>query len=159
MSIIKRVQNRSTNPMDAICKLYVELSTIEETINPHSFFYSGKLMTRLAHEAASASAFEAQRIIPITDAMESFIQSINFSVLSETEQLHVLSYLSHMEHINHLEIHGCCMLDQPFLLHMLDKRGNLRQVTLIDCSKCQSKYYPHTQCKISTYNYQYREHR
>ena len=74
----KKIQDGSADPMDALCKLYVGLSTIEETINPHSFFYSGKLMTRLAHEVASAYAFEAQRIIPIIEAMENFIRGHKF---------------------------------------------------------------------------------
>ena len=76
-------------------------------------------------------------------------------MLSEAEQLHVLSYLSHIEYINHLEIHGCRVLDQPFLLHMLDKRGNLRQVTLIDCPNVNqhiipilSAKYPHIAIRI-----------
>ena len=122
----KKIQDRSTDPMDAICKFYIELSPIEETINPHSLFYPKKLMTRLAYEMASASTVEEQDMIPIIEAMESFISSINFSVLSEAEQLHILGYLSGMEHTSNLEIHGCSVLDHPLLMHMLDNRTNRR---------------------------------
>ena len=135
----KKIQGRSTDPMDAICKLYVESSSTEKTINPHSLFYPAKLMTRLAHEAASTYAVEEQCTIPITEAMENFISSINFSVLSEAEQLNILGYLSDMEHINNFEIHGCSVLDQPLLLHMLDEQMN-RGFTFTFCNMQNSSF-------------------
>ena len=135
----KKIQNGSADPMDAICKLYVKSSPLEETINPYSLFYPRKLMTRLAHEAASASAFEEQCTIPIIEAIESFISSINFSVLSEAEQLHILGYLSNMEHINNLEIHGCSVLNQPLLLRMLDEQMN-RGLTFTFCNMQNSPF-------------------
>ena len=135
----KKTRGRSTSPMDAICKLYAESASTEKTVNPHSLFYPGKLMTRLAHEAVSTYAFKEQYTIPIIEAMESFISSINFGVLSETEQLYILSYLSGMEHVKNFEIHGCSVLDQPFLLHMLDERMS-RGFTFTFCNTQNSSF-------------------
>ena len=133
--------------MESISQLYFGSPTVEKTINPKTQIHDGTLLTQIVHKQAKIYDFEDNRIKSICDATEEFMQSLNFSRMTEIEQHRLLTYLAELDYIKHFKVTGCSVIDFDFLARLIDKRSNISQLSFIDCKNIKEDSLPVIEAK------------